>query len=1680
MDLLCYRDTNPFTIDGDTIPSIKFTNADIKKDISIEGNIKKNLEFQILDWRNYQSEDDEGNKSFIIRLFGRTRDGKTIYVQVNKFTPYFYVEINKSWRQYQIDALIREIKKKVPKQDVDCLINTNIVEKCKFWGFTNYEKFKFLHLTFTNYDSMKSYANAFKNKIFVSEIDRKKCFKLQLYESNIEPFLRCMHIRKLDAVGWVSIDKDKYNYQENKTTYCDINIETNWTSLNRIEDRSISPFIIASFDIECTSSDGSFPQANRDEDKIIQIGTTFSRLGEDECYYQHIITLGTCDPLYGVDVESYETEQEVLLAWNKLLERTNPDIITGYNIFGFDFEYIKDRSKKLGVYERFSRLSRIIGETTVFKEKALSSSAMGNNLLKYYDMTGRVVVDLMKVIQREHKLESYKLDFVASNFIKEKIKKMETKEINNKLNTLIESDSTYGLKEDQYITVYYNDGITNNKHMDGKKFKIIKLTDKNILVEGLIDNSIMNKGFKVFWCQAKDDVSPKDIFRLQKGTSKDRAIIAKYCIMDCVLCNKLIAKLQILINNIGMANVCHVPLSYIFMRGQGIKIFSLVAKKCREMNHLIPVIIKNFKTKEEEENAKKEDKRFEKFIDKLNKKNDNEDDDNEDDDESSYEGAIVFEPITGVHYEPIPVLDYSSLYPKSMIQRNLSHECYVDNDEKYGYLPGYKYHIIRYTINTIHEPYERTKLKLLIESFKKENKYVIEEVKPTENKIKKYFVIYDKDHTGKKRWLHTEIKVDSTQINIIKYETSKFAEKEDGSKGILPQILNELLDARSKYKNEMENAKNAFQKSVYDGLQLAFKITANSLYGQTGSSFSAICMKQIAASTTSTGREQLIFSKNFIENIYGKLINLALENKQEYLKYCKEIFANVLPKKWNKPNEKNPEEGWTSQEDFQEKFYNKMNNLLENKRVNPVVIYGDSIPGNEVIMLLDPTKNNIEIKKIEDINRCEDTWNEYYNYKNKDANNYFMNILNILLKPNNFNIKFDKHKMVNITQKLLKYNIINDLNKYKKYKIYLNLETDEIYLVIRFTQDKTIICDYDDLDVLISLSDRDNKSNLIDRFYKAIINKLLNKLPIIIRNKIKNLSIDHINNNILDNRKCNLRLISFREQNWKRKLVKTNINMMLNEFDLQRQQLLKNLQQLLIKDQINRYSKEQSLTNYKIYTEKGWCDIKRIIRHKTQKKIFRIITNTSICDVTEDHSLLDIKGNIIKPNDCKIGTELLQSFPKDNFDKTVISHDIPMLISSDKVECMKYYYYSKRLGYNIKVNVDKEQFVLIRTNEQIKNPNKIINIIKLDDIKGDEYVYDIETDNGHFNAGIGELTVKNTDSVFFKSNIMDIQTGEIGRDKTALIQSIQLGIWASNTICLLLPEPQAQLYEKVLWPFMILSKKRYVGNLYEKNPNVFYQKSMGIVLKRRDNAQIVKIVCGGIVDEILNKRNPDGAVQFTKRTLKNILSGKYPMDKFIITKTLRGNALTKEEIIKENLKPKEERSYVDRSKIVHAVLADRMAERDPGNKPLSNDRIPYVYIITDHEVELQGDRVETPDFVIANNLKLDYLFYITNQIQKPATQFLEQIIENPQNIFKKYIMREKNRRSGKKPIISYFTNRDNTEYIDDGINNDNILDLNAEIVHENIKPVKRKRQNKRKIKNISDNTDESETFTLNL
>jgi DNA polymerase elongation subunit (family B) len=256
------------------------------------------------------------------------------------------------------------------------------------------------------------------------------------------------------------------------------------------------------------------------------------------------------------------------------------------------------------------------------------------------------------------------------------------------------------------------------------------------------------------------------------------------------------------------------------------------------------------------------------------------------------------------------------------------------------------------------------------------------------------------------------------------------------------------------------------------------------------------------------------------------------------------------------------------------------------------------------------------------------------------------------------------------------------------------------------------------------------------------------------------------------------------------------------------------------------------------------------------------------------------------------------------------------------------------IGWKTSINTrdDKDVYRITMTKTtQKKNP---IAVKKIRYIEYEGYVYDLTTENHHFAAGIGNMIVHNTDSVFFTFNLQTPK-GQPIRGKEALEITIELAQEAGHLASSFLKGPHDLEYEKTFMPFCLLSKKRYVGMLYETDPNKGKRKEMGIVLKRRDNAPIVKDIYGGIIDILMKEQNIDQAIKFLKSCLQNIVDEKYPIDKLIITKSLRSG-------------------YKNPNSIAHKVLADRIAERDPGNKPSSGDRIPYVYINTTNKKALQG------------------------------------------------------------------------------------------------------------------------------
>jgi len=1341
-------------------------------------------------------------KSFLIRTFGVTEDGQSVSLEIDGFRPYFFLKIPKTWGPSQIRMLSQKLKSELPfyRKNEVVFDKTASIHK-DFYGFDDFEDHAFLRISFKTDGARWDMRKALDDEEFNQTDDPTDVrpamtkelrlmggarYRFPFYEASVDSVIRFIDVSGIKPTGWIEVERKALRPAKDKTQ-CELSYSARWEAIQAVDKEEIAPFRVSSYDIECTSCDGSFPQAKRRSDEVIQIGTTTRTFGTKYCQIRHIVCLKKCDPLPNIEhkeegdelviTESYPTERQVLLAWTKHIQLLDPDVMIGYNIFGFDWKYLYDRAEMLRCLPQFSRLGRMTGSECRLINKQLSSSAMGQNFLHYPDMKGRVQIDLLKVVQREHNLTSYKLDNVA------------------------------------------------------KKFLNLR----------------------------KNDLPPDQIFKRYKtGSPADIRVIAEYCLQDCVLVNDLFDKLNIFANAVGMSNVCFVPMSLLFLRGQGIKVFSLISKTCRKANHRFPTL-----------------KRLAFGADVG----------------VGYEGAIVFDPSPGLYFDPVAVLDYKSLYPSSEIEFNISHEMRVDpTDEKHMNLPGYRYNDITYDI---------------------------------------------RNDKGEKIGEHTEIFAERLP------RTPEEEKNPALCKGIIPRLLIDLLAARSHAKKLKKKAKGTFMESVYDGLQLAYKITCNSVYGYFGAKFSDLRWQLLAASTTAAGRLRLHFAEEEAE-------------KYEGVK----------------------------------------------------VVYGDSVAPRTPLLLRRSDGSTI-VRTIDSLVTewgVTDSSGKYHGSPDEPLEVWtesgWTRVRNVM-----------KHRVQKRMFRVLTHTGLVDV-----------------------TEDHSLLRD-------------DGKE--ITPNQVTVGTSLLHSFPSEFPVTKSDLTTDmaFVYGFFFAEGTCG----AYPNEKYGTKYSWGLVH--------QDPSVLYYCQNVLKEDGVET----------------------KVLDCMESSRVYKLVPVGKIKPLIEKYRPMfyDEHRNKRIPEDIlNAPLEIVQAF-WDGYYHGDGDHDENGYTRCDikgHVGAMGMFFLLRRLGYNVSMNERKDKLNIVRLTAtkatQRRSSTKIKKIYELPETWCDE-VYDLTTDNHHFHAGVGQMIVHNTDSIFINCSGHPSVKGKEGRE--ALEATIQLGKIIAEAITAQLRYPQELEYEKTFWPFLIITKKRYAGHKYEFDPNKFKFTSMGLVTKRRDNAPIVKVVFQKIIDILFDERNVQKAVAFYQKAVRDLLHGNVPMSDLVVTKTLKA-------------------TYKNPTQITHKVLAEKIADRDPGNAPASNERIPYVFIdekelkckvcnkrvnvkrckcktcmylyCASHlhrrahecvprcrmcwkrdkiaecgvcggsycnkhrgkhkcsniqEKAIQGDLVETPSYIEEMGLRIDYRYYLDHQVMKPVQQIFDLIEETQgKNLLKKLLVRDNNRRSGNRTITDFF------------------------------------------------------------
>lgn len=337
------------------------------------------------------------------------------------FLHYLYVAAPVNFQRQDVDGYKAYLETQLAQHE-PAIHSVQMVLRENLFMFQGNQKSPYLKITVTN----AKYINKLRTSIEHGSANYKGLWKGVdggiLTFDNIQYLLRFMIDTGVTGMSWVEVPADKYKMlqQYDRQSNCQIEASCHYKDLVALghdgEWAKMAPLRILSFDIECAGRKGIFPEP--EVDPVIQIANVVTRYGESKPFVRNVFVLDTCSLIVNTQVYEHATEDKLLMAWRDFLEKVDPDVIIGYNIANFDFPYLLDRAKQLKL-PKFPYWSRLKSVSSTAVATSFSSKQVGNRESKATNTNGRIQLDLLQLIQRDHHLRSYTLNSVCAQFLGE-------------------------------------------------------------------------------------------------------------------------------------------------------------------------------------------------------------------------------------------------------------------------------------------------------------------------------------------------------------------------------------------------------------------------------------------------------------------------------------------------------------------------------------------------------------------------------------------------------------------------------------------------------------------------------------------------------------------------------------------------------------------------------------------------------------------------------------------------------------------------------------------------------------------------------------------------------------------------------------------------------------------------------------------------------------------------------------------------------------------------------------------------------------------------------------------------------------------------------------------------------------------------------------------------------------
>ena len=807
------------------------------------------LQLHAYDWIVKNAPKNDSDEKDAIHCWSLDKDSNPYLIRFVDFPVFCYIELplivrNKqhNWTKSNADLFIKMLSFRLKD---DAPTKSSLRNLKKIYYYNGSRTYPMIQVCFNNTNAMNHCYRLLDNPIKTNEWGVIKC---NVWENNISQIRKLLTVKNIRFSQWFSIDASLVE-EDDRISNIKNEYIGDWASIEAIETEICKNWItkpgILAFDIECYSDNHrAMPDAYKSLHVAYMISCIYQRYKDPSTRKRYGIIIGDCqdipkEKLSNCTIIKVDNEMEMIEAFAKVIKETDPEILTGYNILGFDYPYLDRRVKNL-LYE-WPCMGRIEGIRSVMTSKDWQSGAYGHQSINILNMEGRISIDLLPIIRRDYKLDKYDLNTVCKKFI---------------------NKTKHPINASEMFVIYENLSRAIEKNSSCNFTNDIKIDED-------LDNA-----------------------------KKDMTRVLEYCIQDSELVIELMEKINIWVSLLEMSNIVGTTIVELFTRGQQIRcvsqLYDLAAKSgfiinktedngfafaggavyepipglydniiCLDFSSLYPSIIMAYNIC------------YTTLVDKSYENQVNDDDCNiiefDQDD-------IIKEKTIKNHYKFKFYKNQEGLLPK--LVRNLVSERKVINKQIAQMKEDNK--ILEKTEDILTILHNYLFCNLIIENIEVINQRIKEiggsnpELLSQTKKQLLTSQIFNLDFMTKKKETTSnvitelEYKISVLYNEIKDIKNIKDIEKNENYE--LENLYNELKDTQNQRKQNIEN--NKILLVVLDKRQLAIKVSANSFFGFLGvQKGGKLPLIEGAMSITAKGRELIGNVREFIEGKYqGKQI----------------------------------------------------------------------------------------------------------------------------------------------------------------------------------------------------------------------------------------------------------------------------------------------------------------------------------------------------------------------------------------------------------------------------------------------------------------------------------------------------------------------------------------------------------------------------------------------------------------------------------------------------------------------------------------------------------------------------------------------------------------------------------------------------------------------------------------